>query len=99
MRVLISGKGGVGKTTIAAGLARLAGRDGLRVMAVDYDTEPNLGLSLGLSPEAAQTAERRARSFEHPTLTTIDKLEAEHLVPIAERVGLLIASQADDDSG
>jgi len=51
MRVAVSGKGGAGKTTISATLARLLSRDGLHVTAIDGDPNPNLGVALGLSAE------------------------------------------------
>lgn len=53
MRVALAGKGGAGKTTISATLARLAARDGRSVVAIDADANPNLGIALGLSPDAA----------------------------------------------
>lgn len=48
MKVLVSGKGGVGKTTVAATVARLLARRGLEVTAVDGDANPNLAVALGL---------------------------------------------------
>lgn len=48
MKVLISGKGGVGKTTVAAILARTLARRGLEVTAVDGDSNPNLAIALGM---------------------------------------------------
>lgn len=45
----VVGKGGVGKTTIAGLLARGYTSRGQRVVAIDTDSNPNLGLSLGLS--------------------------------------------------
>ncbi|MBC7131272.1 P-loop NTPase [Candidatus Bathyarchaeota archaeon] len=53
MKVAVSGKGGVGKTLIAAGLAYNFARKGLKTIAIDADPSPNLGLTLGLSPEEA----------------------------------------------
>lgn len=53
MRIGVSGKGGVGKTTVAAGLARCLGRLGRPVLAIDCDSDPNLAMGVGLSePEA-----------------------------------------------
>ena len=45
----VVGKGGVGKTTLAGVLARTYSERGRRVVAIDTDSNPNLGLSLGLS--------------------------------------------------
>ena len=53
VRVVVTGKGGVGKTTLTALLARqLAGR-GQRVLAVDADAQMNLARTVGLSAAAA----------------------------------------------
>jgi CO dehydrogenase maturation factor len=51
MKIAVSGKGGVGKTLIAAGLARGFAERGLKTIAIDADSSPNLALSLGLSTE------------------------------------------------
>ncbi len=48
MKIAVVGKGGAGKTTTSAVLARSLGRRGARVVALDCDTNPNLGLSLGV---------------------------------------------------
>lgn len=53
-RVAIAGKGGTGKTTIAGTIARLMGRRGRRVLAIDGDTNPNLAHILGLPPGASE---------------------------------------------
>lgn len=47
MKVAVSGKGGVGKTTVAAVLARCWAQKGLRVIAVDADPDCNLAGTLG----------------------------------------------------
>ncbi len=54
MKVAVSGKGGVGKTLIAGGLATGFVHRSLKTMAIDADSSPNLGLTLGLSPEEAR---------------------------------------------
>ena len=47
MKIAVTGKGGVGKTTIAATLARLYAEEGRPVLAADVDPDANLGLALG----------------------------------------------------
>ncbi len=51
MKIALSGKGGVGKTTLAAALALLLARKGQRVVAVDADPDANLAAALGIPPE------------------------------------------------
>jgi CO dehydrogenase maturation factor len=51
VKVAVSGKGGVGKTLIAGGLARGFVEHGLKTIAIDADSSPNLALTLGLSAE------------------------------------------------
>ena len=48
MKIAVSGKGGVGKTTVSALLARSLAQHGYRVLAVDADPDANLGQALGL---------------------------------------------------
>ena len=47
---IVAGKGGVGKTTVTAVLARAAADAGLRVLAVELDGKPVLAELLGESP-------------------------------------------------
>lgn len=49
VRIAIAGKGGVGKTLIAAGFSIAFAESGLRTIAIDSDPSPNLGSMLGLS--------------------------------------------------
>lgn len=51
MKIAVTGKGGVGKTTFAATLARLYAEEGRKVLAADVDPDANLGLALGFSDE------------------------------------------------
>lgn len=57
MKLAVTGKGGVGKTTVAGILARSLARDGQQVLAIDADPNPNLALSLGVDPDAARQLE------------------------------------------
>jgi CO dehydrogenase maturation factor len=71
MKIAITGKGGVGKTTCAAILARLYADEGRKVLAADVDPDANLGMALGFTPE------------ELEEITPISKMRA----LIAERTG------------
>ncbi len=55
MKIGVVGKGGVGKTTVSSLLARTYAGRGLRVVAVDTDSNPNLGFSLGLDVAATES--------------------------------------------
>ncbi|MGH9124267.1 MAG: AAA family ATPase [Acidimicrobiales bacterium] len=55
MRVAVCGKGGSGKSMIAGALARQFAIRGQTVIAVDADTNPNLGVSLGVDHETVET--------------------------------------------
>jgi CO dehydrogenase maturation factor len=64
LKVAISGKGGVGKTSLAAALTLLLAERGERVLAVDADPDANLAAALGITAEQQRSiipiAEQRA---------------------------------------
>jgi CO dehydrogenase maturation factor len=51
MKIAITGKGGVGKTTLAALLAQVYADQGREVLAVDADPSPCLAGALGFTPD------------------------------------------------
>lgn len=61
LKIAVSGKGGVGKTTISSILCRLLAQKGVQVLAVDADPDANLGMALGFS--AVELA--KARTIAH----------------------------------
>jgi CO dehydrogenase maturation factor len=71
MKIAITGKGGVGKTTLAAVLSRLYAAEGKKVLAVDVDPDANLGLALGFTAD------------EVSAITPVSKMDE----LIAERTG------------
>lgn len=60
MKIAVSGKGGVGKTTLTAALAQFWVSQGRRVIAIDADPDANLATALGAS--ASQVAALTALS-------------------------------------
>ncbi|MDQ6649962.1 MAG: AAA family ATPase [Actinomycetota bacterium] len=54
MKIAVVGKGGSGKTTTSAVLARTFARAGYATVALDCDSNPNLGISLGLGVEETE---------------------------------------------
>jgi CO dehydrogenase maturation factor len=48
MKIAITGKGGVGKSTVAGMMAHIAAREGNRVLAIDADPDANLAFALGI---------------------------------------------------
>jgi CO dehydrogenase maturation factor len=77
VRILVTGKGGAGKTTVAGTLARHLARVGHEVVAVDCDANPMLGISLGLGAERTEALIGARQA--------LDAGEAEHQ-PTVERM-------------
>ncbi len=54
MKLAITGKGGVGKTTLASLLAKVYAEEGNAVLAIDANPDANLALALGIPMEEAR---------------------------------------------
>lgn len=82
MRIAVAGKGGAGKTTITATLARLAARAGQQVLCIDADSNPNLAVALGMDDEQGASilpTSLVSRRLDGPALTTsLDDVLASH---------------------
>ena len=63
MKLAISGKGGTGKTTLAALLARFWAEQGKDIIAVDADPDANLAGALGLASDETITPISDMRQF------------------------------------
>ena len=64
MRIAVVGKGGAGKSVVAGTIARLLGRRGQPVLAVDTDLMPGLAYSLGVEPAREGTLDGAAEKDE-----------------------------------
>ena len=94
--VIVAGKGGVGKTTVTAALARLAARLGLSVLIVEVEGKSGLAAAFGaddltydesvLCPATAEGwAEVRARTIT-PDVALLEYLEEHGLKRISRRL-------------
>ncbi len=54
MKLAVTGKGGVGKTTTASLLAQIYAAEGNKVIAIDANPDANLAIALGISAEEVQ---------------------------------------------
>ncbi len=95
MRVAVAGKGGVGKTTISATLARLLARSGRTVVAIDGDSNPNLLTALGATPRSVMTGVLPhgvvSMRPTGPALTVdLDAMLDEHALPAADGVRVVL---------
>lgn len=97
MKIGIVGKGGVGKTTLSALISKGYAERGNRVVAIDTDSNPNLGMSLGLTlaeAEAIPVIPRRLVLGTDPGTTPTDLL-AEYGRNTDSGVRLLSAMRVD----
>ena len=78
MKIAVAGKGGAGKTTIAGTVARALARSGRGVIALDADSNPMLGISLGVGPEETDRLVA--------VRTALDDGELEHQPSVEEMV-------------
>lgn len=98
MKIGVVGKGGVGKTTLSALLARSLQERGRRVLAVDTDSNPNLGLSLGLDSsqtEALPTVPRSIIVGSRGDLT-VAELMADYAAPTPSGVTVMSALRVNE---
>ncbi|MFC1846044.1 AAA family ATPase [Chloroflexota bacterium] len=55
MKLAITGKGGVGKTTVSSLLVRLFAAEGSNVIAIDANPDANLAAAIGISSDEAES--------------------------------------------
>ena len=64
MKIAISGKGGVGKTTLAGVMARILSERGNKVLAIDADPDSNLASAIGFTDEESKQVQPLATMEE-----------------------------------
>jgi len=64
-RIVITGKGGVGKTTITALLAHLFAQKGFTTLAVDEDPQMNLPYAIGIPREESDRIVPLSKNFDY----------------------------------
>ena len=99
MKIAVAGKGGAGKTTLSGTVARALGRAGHRVVALDADTNPMLGVSLGVGAEETERlvgVRQALDAGEVPHETTTEGLVATFGSDAPDGVRLVVASRIDN---
>ncbi|NLA37390.1 MAG: ArsA family ATPase [Actinobacteria bacterium] len=90
--LFVTGKGGVGKTTIAASLAMLAAQEGKRTLVCEIDAKGNLAENYGLTPLGYEATQVQ-KNLSAMTMNTEDSLREYmklHLrIPLVSKLGPL----------
>jgi len=96
VKLAIAGKGGSGKTSISGTMARVLGRNGYRVLAIDGDSNPNLALTLGIPAERINDVPTLPRDLlrrgaDGPELTkTFEEVRSSHSLEGPDNTTLLV---------
>jgi len=91
LRIAVAGKGGAGKTTLSATLARTFARSGHDVLVVDGDSNPNVAVALGVERARADAL------GPLPTTLVSRKLTGMALNEPVEEVISTFGTKAPDD--
>lgn len=99
MKIVVVGKGGVGKTTVAGTLARGLAQEGRQVLALDGDVNPMLGIAVGLGPECTERLLGARQALEAKQLDhepTVEGMVEMFGADAPEGVRVVVASRIDD---
>ncbi len=98
MKIAVAGKGGVGKTTVSGTVARALARSGHRVLALDGDLNPMLGVSLGVGGEQTElivAARQAVAAGEQEHAPTIEEIVERFGADAPDGVRMVIASRVE----
>ncbi len=98
MKVAVIGKGGVGKTVVSGILSRSLARQGWKVVALDCDSNPNLGISLGIGADATERLAAIRQSLDEGEGThapTVEEMLERFGARGPDGVRLAVVSQID----
>jgi CO dehydrogenase maturation factor len=99
VKIAVAGKGGAGKTTVCGTLARALARSGTRVIALDCDANPMLGISLGFGPERTEALVGARQSLDAGELAhepTADGIVETFGADAPDGVRLVVVSRIDN---
>jgi anion-transporting ArsA/GET3 family ATPase len=90
--LFVTGKGGVGKTTVAAALALLASRQGKRTLVCEVDAKGDVATAYGVGPTEFEPKEVQPRLFAMSMSTEEslkEYLKLQMRLPLVARIGPL----------
>ena len=96
LRIAVAGKGGAGKTTLSATLARLLARAGRDVTVIDGDSNPNSAVALGVDRALAESLQPLPTTLISRKMggmalkDPIEKVFADHSIPAPDHVRVLM---------
>ena len=98
MKLVVAGKGGAGKTTVAGTVARVLAQSGHEVLALDCDVNPMLGISMGLGvdrTEALVGVRQAVDEGEHDHEPTVEGMLESFGADAPDGARLVIATRLD----
>ncbi len=102
MKIVVAGKGGAGKTTVSGTIARALSRSGRKVIALDADLNPMLGVTLGLGMDRTEElagVRQALEDGEQEHEPTVEGMVDNFGADAPDGVRIVIASRMDRPGG